>query len=73
MVQQRLAEAVGRVAVPRWPGEALAASPRAAVYVARQFRRATALLTAVGAFSEMVEPGAAKQLAVDQLLLQQVS
>jgi len=72
-VRQRLADAVARVSVPRWPGEALAASPRAAAFVARQFGAACRLLTAVGRFEEVLEPGAMQKLAVDQLLLQQVS
>lgn len=71
-MRQRLVEAVSGVAVPRWPGEALLASPRAAAYVARQFRRAIGLLSAVASFSPMLPPGVATQLAVDQILLQQV-
>jgi hypothetical protein len=72
VVRQRLVEAVSGVAVPRWPGEALLASPRAAAYVAGQFRRAVGLLSAVASFSPMLPPGVATQLAVDQILLQQV-
>lgn len=71
-VRTRLADAVSRIAVPRWPGEALTASPRAAAYVARQFRRATALLFAVGTFASMLEPKVVQHLAVEQLLLHQV-
>ena len=72
VVRQRLVEAVSGVAVPRWPSEALLASPRAAAYVARQFRHAVGLLSAVASFSPMLPPGVATQLAVDQILLQQV-
>lgn len=71
-IAQRLEEEASRIVVPRWAPRALQASPQAATYVDAAFGGALSVLAAAAALEQLLPHNPVTDLAVRQLLLQQV-
>ncbi|GAB4819481.1 hypothetical protein N2152v2_006527 [Parachlorella kessleri] len=72
LVQSRLESAIASVALPAWPPQALAASPRAEAFLSHRFGRALRLLRAVCGFEGTLARGVLQDLALQRLVSQQL-
>lgn len=72
-VAQRLGEEASKAEVPRWAPQAVVASPQAAIFVEAAFGRALAVVAAIASLEQLVGPHVVNDLAVQQVLLLQVT
>lgn len=70
---ERLGEEASKAEVPRWAPQAVVVSPEAAAFVDAAFAHALALVAAIASFEQLLGPDLVTELAVRQLLLQQVT